>query len=258
MAHALDGTQLKIERAGIHLETFRREFARFLKRSDYRIIREPDPDGEGERARVSFHESPSAHLGIIVGDFANNLRSALDHLTWQLALLTTTAPPRNTEFPIFAKDGPNTQDSIEGKTRAIQNGARDIIKGLQPYHRRGGARRDDLWILHRLANTDKHRVLAVVRHAAILRGLLKGTSEGLEKMFTGPIEDGDVVPVTFDAPPFSELMEFQVELQIEPAFIVSFEEQQVGQTGMVQVAHLPRIYETVRNDVLPRFTGFFP
>jgi hypothetical protein len=50
---------------------------------------------------------------LLVGDFAANARSALDHLAWQLALRNTWRasrekkarrpwPPEDTEFPIYA------------------------------------------------------------------------------------------------------------------------------------------------------------
>ena len=41
--------------------------------------------------------------GVLIGEILHNLRSALDHLIWQLVILETGAPPTTTKtaFPIF-------------------------------------------------------------------------------------------------------------------------------------------------------------
>jgi hypothetical protein len=43
---------------------------------------------------------PTGEIGVIAGDAVHNLRSALDHLAWQLALLNTAKPHPRTQFPI--------------------------------------------------------------------------------------------------------------------------------------------------------------
>jgi len=42
-------------------------------------------------------------LGVLLGDWAHNLRSALDHLMWQLVILYGGTPNRRTQFPIFQR-----------------------------------------------------------------------------------------------------------------------------------------------------------
>jgi hypothetical protein len=253
MKPSLDRPRLKVEWAHKHLEAFGSEYAAFLKRSEYRIIREASPQGEGEIARFSIREYPSPNLGLLLGDFAQNLRDALDHLAWQLALLKSDTPPLDTEFPIFFEDTPQGQRDIQKRTRGIPDAARDIIKGLQPYHRGDAARNTDLWILHRLANTSKHRLLLVIMEYVRLRVGFKGTTRGMELRLAGSFNDGDIIPLPFITRPFTEDMDFE----IVPSFIIEFEEQRVGKKAMVTPAKLEGIYHTVRDNVLPRFAGFF-
>lgn len=46
---------------------------------------------------------PPLRLGVIVGDLVHNVRSALDHLVWQLVLANAQQPTRATQFPVCSK-----------------------------------------------------------------------------------------------------------------------------------------------------------
>jgi hypothetical protein len=107
-----------------------------------------------------------------VGDAVHDLRSALDHLVWQLSLTGTDgAEPsrrRRVQFPI--------RSSSEGYEHArstalsdVSREAQDVIESYQPYH--GAAGRPDnysgpyvhqLTLLRQLSNADKHRLLTTV------------------------------------------------------------------------------------------------
>src|SRR5208283_3271512 len=90
------------------------------------------------------------------GDIVHNLRSALDHLAYQLAEVGTPGkePSRRVEFPI-AKDAATYKAEKARKVEGIRPEAVKVIDALQPY--KGGCNGDALWRIHELDNIDKHR-----------------------------------------------------------------------------------------------------
>jgi len=108
-------------------------------------------------------------VGILVGDVVHNMRSALDHLVYQLALINTSgnvARPDRTQFPIS-----DTRDRFEHATATdlaeVAPNHRAIIEGFQPYHPTEentavGVYFHPLAMLRGLSNTDKHRILTPV------------------------------------------------------------------------------------------------
>lgn len=170
MAHPLDGVQAKIDRSFEHLETLVREVEIFIEGHPYDSI--PGPvDAEGWKiARFHIIREPPPRLGIIAGDYAHNLRSALDHLVYQLAKLTTESP-RGTQFPIAVderdylaprgKGGPSMRDRYLACLRPEH---RTMIDEVQPYRAGTRPKADDMALAHlnRFANTDKHRTIHAV------------------------------------------------------------------------------------------------
>lgn len=181
MAHPLDGVQAKLARAAEHLDALDREVDAFLKSEPYDVVLSGD---WGEQVgRFHIVREPPLQLGIIAGDFSHNLRSALDHLVYQVAKLTTPSP-QGTMFPIALTEAdyweprggrPSMRDRYLGD---VDPGFRSVFDEMQPY-RRGTleqAKRHPAAILNRFANTDKHRVI----HTAYgqLRGARAWTSGG--------------------------------------------------------------------------------
>lgn len=66
---------------------------------------------------------------------SHNLRSALDHMVWDLVLLNGGTPDSNTEFPIYwdgAKYSLKGQDSR--KLSGVSPQAADLIEQSRPFH----------------------------------------------------------------------------------------------------------------------------
>jgi hypothetical protein len=107
--------------------------------------------------------------GLILGDIANNLRSAVDHLAWALVSRGRTPPAtlnekqrRQVYFPIC-----NMKDKFNESLARMLPGARRadvaIVRRYQPYHH--GTRRGRwfaLTILIEINTPDKHRSTARV------------------------------------------------------------------------------------------------
>lgn len=106
------------------------------------------------------------------GDAVHDLRSALDHLVWQLSLAGTggaePSRPRRVQFPISTS--PEGYEHARATALSdVSREAQDVLESYQPYH--GAAGRPDnysgpyvhqLTLLQQLSNADKHRLLTTV------------------------------------------------------------------------------------------------
>src|SRR6266852_5532682 len=102
MRVGLTYTQMKLGRAYEHLDQLKGEVARFIESKPYTKRRYSDFEESRHIISVEQYVTPDL-LGILVGEFAYCVRSSLDHLAWQLALLSTDKPGRLTAFPIESK-----------------------------------------------------------------------------------------------------------------------------------------------------------
>jgi hypothetical protein len=164
--HPLHGFRLKYNRANAYAIALKAEIDSWFKRQPYETFGVYEPPDQYV-FRVRFFEHPPPEWGVILGDFAHNARSALDHLAYQLVLRGTGGVHRDqTQFPIVL--APCRWPSQA--RRRLRGAARrhvDIIESFQPYHRTDfhgwnsvwGAIEDPLAILNRLSNVDKHIVL---------------------------------------------------------------------------------------------------
>jgi hypothetical protein len=113
---------------------------------------------------MEIHGAPPMRLGVVVGDIVHNLRSSLDHLAWQLALIRTSSPKQSTEFPIFIdpKSGPGKKGFDpygRKKIRDLPDGAQKLIEAVQPYSLTAAGRGSLLWLLQKMSITDKHKII---------------------------------------------------------------------------------------------------
>jgi hypothetical protein len=160
----LAGCHAKLARADHLFQELQEKVEEFFEMNPSGFFSTYDPK---KREVTIFPELPGElplEWGTIVGDFAHNLRSALDQLIWQLVLHRGGTPARRTQFPIFIRRAPyrlRGRAMIEGVARKD----RGAIERLQPFRamRRPLAGADPLAQLARLSNTDKHRTLHTAR-----------------------------------------------------------------------------------------------
>jgi hypothetical protein len=190
MAHPLDGSRARIERAGDHLEELDTTLARFVKEGSFIFRTEQDAETGEYVLRVYSQRQPPVppppKASAIVGDVLYNLRAALDYVVWQLA----ASPSKKNQFPIF--DSP---EDFEAKApRYLDSVPPELwakFEALQPYHGEG---REALALVAKLNDVSKHRLLLPGTVAAA-PGKGKFTVRGLDKIkITGrhwvPFEDG--------------------------------------------------------------------
>lgn len=170
---ALDGVDEKIERAKVHQADLAQQLEAVLGNGKQRFVLEPDPETGWHALRVFGVPALDPEWRTIIGDCLFNLRSALDHLAWELVHLDGKIPTDEdmTTFPIW--ESPFTK---KGKPRTLQlkpavscQDILDAVEKVQPYVDTGSPPEppswNPLWELHRLNIIDKHRQLLVVVNA---------------------------------------------------------------------------------------------
>ena len=95
-----------------------------------------------------------------IGEIAYNLRSALDHLVWQLVLANAKTPGLGNAFPI-CQDEDQYRRVAKGRLQELAEQHQELIEGFQLYRENGGIGAH-LRMLHIVCNIDKHRHLNVV------------------------------------------------------------------------------------------------
>jgi hypothetical protein len=175
VSHPLTSAFLKVERARKHLTELDQEIRAFVKVDPYRLSFEVDSETGQQVVRFrKVGDKPirtPLRFGLMAGDVIHNLRSALDHVVYQLAIAGGGTGARS-QFPLFEDaDEYGLQEArfLDG----VVDGQRAIIEGLQPYHvlaafsagtppvseRDPLAANVHLMNLGRLDNIDKHRLL---------------------------------------------------------------------------------------------------
>jgi hypothetical protein len=167
-SECLDGARFKIDRAIDHLKNLDIAIGQ-LWASESKITSAeavPPYKTEGEDLIVFRpHSAPvNPSFSLIVGDFVHNVRSSLDHLVYQLAILNKASSEgaSKTSFPVCLTHGEFTNATRKKVAPFIGPRALTELEKLQPYST-GNGKRDILWILSQLDIIDKHRLLIVTK-----------------------------------------------------------------------------------------------
>jgi hypothetical protein len=150
--------QTKVARAQRHYAELEEALKVFFSTNPYKIATRRNNAGRIVYYLSEVTDVPT-DLTLIAGDVIQNLRSALDHLAYDLWAKESNGHGREDKiyFPID-KDGPSYNRNKAGRTQGISARSRGIIDSLRPYP--GG--NDNLWRIHALNNRDKHRLLVTV------------------------------------------------------------------------------------------------
>ncbi len=190
-----------------------------FNRIPLRLEYEPDTGYHVLRATARHSEQTVRRWGLITGDAVHNYRSALDHLTWQLACHKTggenlpgvsEGEARNVQFPLDDKP------PAHGDARRFREGGylkhvlpehREIIYQHQPFGNRFNFGHEEVHPftgLRKLSNGDKHRLITPI-------AVLADRFMGLQVSPFGSIE-GEVVETDYSgseewpAKPDAEIM----------------------------------------------------
>lgn len=171
MWDALDGIEAKLARADLHFKTIEDEIRPITDADADRLPGEYN-DETGTYFFRAIRDSRSEDwLSPVIGDFAHNLRSALDYIVWALTTDAVRASPKanKIEFPIFI-DPINYKSARPDKLCGVGKEAASVIDLLQPFNGPNGRRNlvdaatQPLWHLFQLDKWDKHRALNLTEH----------------------------------------------------------------------------------------------
>ena len=184
---------------------------------------------------------------MLFGDFVCCLRSSLDQLAWRLAHLApvrtfTRNQQRQINFPIFEVRNATYED----RRKLFPSTVADIIDSFQPYLRGSAFRDDALWQLNELWNLDKHRTIPSLPYALDIG--FPGTGW---KRFV------HIDRLTYDLEvrfPLAFAWTYPVDLKPNVSVEILFGETNVFE---ISLSRLREINNFVRNEVIPRFAGFF-
>lgn len=157
------GIRLKIERAKEHIRSLDVAIQQFIASNPYTLGAKPHHIAAIHHTTlyIAAVKPVPEHLPLIVGDAIHNLRSALDHIIWQLVEVGGGTPNRDTYFPISESAQQYKSAIGKGEIQKIASDAREIIQSVQPYVTFD----QTLWLIHQLDIVDKHRLLLTVATA---------------------------------------------------------------------------------------------
>jgi len=178
----LEGVRAKLDRAQHHfIDLHERIKAALSPEKDRKGATTYEVNSEGHTViKLSKAEPLDSALPLIVGDCVHNLRSALDHLVYQLAILNGAGSDAasKTAFPIYLKSKAFKNVVDDKVAPFISSAALAEIEALQPYNTSDPPEFDPLWRLSQLDNIDKHRLLIVVGQEVRLDAFEVTTSAG--------------------------------------------------------------------------------
>jgi antitoxin component of MazEF toxin-antitoxin module len=252
MVHSLWHARFKVEWAKKHLDYLGEQVAALTNTGDNRITTYDDVE-QGQYVIKIQHASTPTFFKLILttGDFVSCLRASLDHLAWQLALLTTPKPSGELTFPILEKNTVDAQVRLAKVTFGIPEPAIALMKSMQPYHAGDDYKSTHLWRLNKLWNIDKHRHLAGFRE---IPDTWEFNFSGIEKMESIPLSTEQIGDQTVMRLPLS----LKEQVHFNPDVKVEFEINDASEGIVLRYKDLIDMYEFVDKTMFPAFAGFFP
>lgn len=158
----LTSVEAKFARAKTHLETYRSELIHWRDGKPYRISPERSVDFTRYYLVLHVEKRPDL-LGwtLIIGDCIHNLRCALEHLVYAIAVHESgqNPPPRGNRLAFPIADGPDVFRDDARRIAGLSGPVRAAIESVQPYNRTNPITPPALALLRDFANRDKHKLL---------------------------------------------------------------------------------------------------
>lgn len=137
-------------------------------------------------------------VSILVGEAAHHLRSALDHIAFNICQPITPQDEMKIQFPIVDRLSDFEKQISQGRLKGADDHVIKLIEYIQPYNTRDRMRNDVLSELRDLNNLDKHRRLAICvsefSTKSINIRILNGDGSIIgEELFHGHVEEGTLV-----------------------------------------------------------------
>jgi hypothetical protein len=169
MASLFESSRLKIGRAQHHIRDLDGQITRFFDEYPHEVVIEADvePGYKIYKARLT-HAIPIS-LALVASDAIANLRAALDHVGYSIALAMGIEKPKSYYFP-FANtaDSFATDKRVRDRCRKLPDQVVACFNSFQPYMDGNTF----LWALNEMCNRDKHAVvtpICIANHSIYIR-----------------------------------------------------------------------------------------
>ena len=185
----------KLDRADAHVEELRGLLLDYMRQPD---VVTGTMAGAPRTGHVTFLPV-TPMVQVVIGDIAHNLRSALEHVTWQLVLANGGRPKLGaggTQFPILAEEPPAPLEVRAHPGPGVSTDALRIIEAAQPYKDPEPMMRqhNSLAVLAHVSNTDKHREPALAQRILHSQYSTHGTSGDPTQPWEAPINTVEPQP----------------------------------------------------------------
>jgi hypothetical protein len=171
MVSGIKSAELKLARAAKHLRAVKRCVAIYSASRPHKVIKKA-----GGKRKLNIPKPPPREISILAGEMVYQMRSALDHLAFDIIKLNRSVAtmdpkwPEHCQFPLRMKTPhgcapPVTKNEFSRELPGISDKAFAIIEGMQPYYG-SNAVSNCLRFLAHLSNIDKHRHLNLI-HARV-------------------------------------------------------------------------------------------
>lgn len=231
----------KLLRAFDHMAILEPQIEAWRSGGGYTVVTGRDPETGQKTARFQCSQFPP-EWGPIIGDILQGLRNALDNIVFGIASACGPLKDKQAEqiaFPIKGATPLSTSHANQAM-RNVPVPVQDVIKGKQP-HGTPDYKLSVLWVLHRLANIDKHRSTHVA--AVHNRGVQGLPPDGMDYLPTDRIwtsasgvelENGTVV-AEYRPLAGAEGPEADVQFKLAPEVI--FQEVELVKLPVLSVLH---------------------
>lgn len=153
---------MKLERAKRQMKELGDALKSFFRTKPYKFSGKPNPQAREVVYTMDAVKPIPPEIPLIAGEIIQNLRSALDHLAYQLYCIGTKGATVNKQIAFPIAESKLKYDEIKpSRTKGMSSAAIAAIDAVQPY----GGGNDVLWHLHALNNIDKHRLILTVGSA---------------------------------------------------------------------------------------------
>jgi hypothetical protein len=160
MSDLFKSARLKIERADHHIADLERQFAAFIEANPHTLSIQTNPDDGNLAVRIRFGKEPPDDFALIISDAIHNLRTALDHMVWEMIGIDKGTQDRY--LKLSTGDNRISFEAFCDGIKTPSQPVRDLLKAMEVFPSGKG---DILYSLHLLDNSEKHTVLRPIIRA---------------------------------------------------------------------------------------------
>jgi hypothetical protein len=167
MSDPFQSSRRKVARAKKHIADLEREIGDFVKKASYVRFSEPHTAKPLLTVhKIRMNKPIPDGLSEIAGDAIGNLREALDHATFSVAIASGVTAPSNAYFP-FSGTVDDIDNCMKKRCKDIPKEMHPFLRAFEPYA--GG--NEVLFTLNKMANRDKHALLVAFGALSIDAGM---------------------------------------------------------------------------------------